>query len=283
MSNPITVPDIISKRYSNEKLVMLTAYDYVFAKLVDAAGVDIILVGDSLATVVQGLRTTLPVSVDEMIYHSRLVSRAVRNALVVADMPFMSYQLSAEQALESAGRFVKEADVAAVKLEGGANMAPTVRNIVRADIPVMGHVGLTPQSYHRMGGFKVQGKAVSEENKIIEDALAIEEAGAFAVVLEGIPPDLAGRITQQLHIPTIGIGAGAECSGQVLVLHDLLGLKLPEETKKPKFVKQYASLGQDVIEAVKTFAEEVRELKFPTEEYTYKRKVGKLSAVVNIS
>ncbi|MBX7143423.1 MAG: 3-methyl-2-oxobutanoate hydroxymethyltransferase [Oligoflexia bacterium] len=273
----VTVPHILCSKtkhsVNTRKLVALTAYDFTSAKIFDAAGVDILLVGDSLGSVVQGLETTLPVTLDEMVYHCRCVSRAARRALVVGDMPFMSYQSSPEKAVESAGRLIKEGGVAAVKLEGGLPMLNTIEKMVQVDIPVMGHVGLTPQSYHRMGGHKVQGRTRAEDGlvagsreRIIEDALAVERAGAFAVVLEGIPSDLAAEISRMLSIPTIGIGAGADCDGQVLVSADMLGMN---QDFSPKFVKRYANLADVMHQAVTTYVDEVRSGAFPTAQHAF--------------
>jgi 3-methyl-2-oxobutanoate hydroxymethyltransferase len=244
---------------------MLTAYDFPFARLFDQAGIDVLLVGDSLGNTVQGLDTTLPVTLEEMIYHCRLVSRAAVRALVVGDMPFGSYQASPEDAVRSAIRMVKEGGVAAVKLEGGVGARAATSRIVAAEIPVMGHVGLTPQSVHRMGGYRVQGRG-AERQKVLDDARAVEDAGAFAVVLEGLPAELAAEITAVLAIPTIGIGAGVACDGQVLVLHDLLGLS----DWTPSFAKQYASLGALASQAARAFADEVAQRKFPAAEHSYK-------------
>jgi 3-methyl-2-oxobutanoate hydroxymethyltransferase len=241
----ITVPDLGRMKAAGERITMVTAYDWTFARLLDAAGVELLLVGDSLGNVVQGHETTLPVTLDEMVYHTRLVTRGA-HALVVGDLPFGPYQSSPERGVESAIRLVKEGGAAAVKLEGGLHMAATIEAIARVDIPVMGHVGLTPQSVHRMGGPKVQGrrhgKAPGGRGRVLDDARAVEASGAFAVVLEGIPLDLADEITAELTIPTIGIGAGVQCDGQVLVLHDLLGLS----ARAPKFAKAYASLADEV-------------------------------------
>jgi 3-methyl-2-oxobutanoate hydroxymethyltransferase len=245
---------------------MLTAYDYTFASIFDAAGIDVLLVGDSLGNVVQGQATTLPVTLEESLYHTRLVARGAQRALVVGDMPFGSYQVCAEDALRNAIRYLKEAGAQAVKLEGGTVVLDTIRRIVDAEIPVMGHVGLTPQAIHRMGGHRVQGRSERGRAKILADARAVEEAGAFAVVLEGIPVDLAREVTHNLSIPTIGIGAGPDCDGQVLVMHDLLGLS----DWTPSFVKQYAALGAVASQAARRFAEEVGELKFPDEEHCYR-------------
>ncbi len=270
MSKRIFVPDLIRKRQRGEAITMLTAYDFTFASLVDQAGVDVILVGDSLGTVVQGHETTIPVTVDQMVYHVSLVARAAKSALVVADLPFMSYQPGPEVALQNAGRFIKEAGAAAVKLEGGQTVSETIRRIVDAGIPVMGHVGLTPQSFHTMGGHKIQGKRSADAKRLLADAKAVENAGAFCVVLEGIPASLAEQITNNLSIPTIGIGAGSKCSGQVLVLHDLLGITPLGEGAPPKFVKQYANLKETILSAVANFITDVKSGEFPTTEHEYK-------------
>jgi 3-methyl-2-oxobutanoate hydroxymethyltransferase len=262
-----TARSLGARKRRGERFTMLTAYDYPFARIFDEVGIDVLLVGDSLGNVVQGLDHTLPVTLDEMIYHTRMVSRAARRALVVGDMPFGSYQVSAEDALRSALRLVKEGGGHAVKLEGGAGVADTIRRIVRAEIPVMGHVGLTPQAIHRMGGYRVQGRGEAERSRLLGDAQAVEDAGAFAVVLEGMPAELACEITQRLAIPTIGIGAGVGCDGQVLVMHDMLGLS---DGFAPSFVKQYASLGTLVAQAARSFAEEVANAKFPGPEHSYR-------------
>ena len=263
----ITVPRVKSckpsQRETDVPLVALTAYDFTIARLLDKAGVDILLVGDSLGMVVQGEKTTLPVTLEQMIYHTRCVTRGVERALVVADMPFLSYQTSLERAIESAGRLLKEGGAAAVKLEGGVAVADTIRRLVELDIPVMGHVGMTPQSIHRMGGFKTQGKTHRQGDEamagsweqIVEDARAVEAAGAFCVVLEGVPPELAREITGKLDIPTIGIAAGAACDGEILVSYDLLGLT---HDLCPPFVQRYAQLGETVIQAAERFGADVR-------------------------
>lgn len=270
----ITVPLVQQwkvREGNHKSLVMVTAYDYTFAKLAEAAGMDIILVGDSLGMVIQGQSSTLPVTLDEVIYHTRCVSRGVSNALVVADMPFLSYQISEERAIESAGRLLKEGGAAAVKLEGGQAIAHIVRRLVDLDIPVMGHIGMTPQSIHRMGGFKVQGKAGNEgagsAEQILRDAEALQEAGAFSIVIECVPQELATTISKNLSIPTIGIGAGPECDGQVLVSYDLLGLQLSEH--RPKFLKQFANLGQLAIDALSAYGDEVRRNAFPSPAECY--------------
>jgi len=270
MERKVTVPDLQRMKEAGTKITALTAYDFPFAQIVDQAGVDVILVGDTLGMVVQGLDTTLPVTIDEIIYHCRMVARGRRRALLVGDMPFLSYQVSVEDALRNAGRLVKEGAVEAVKLEGGLPMAPTIRALTAVDIPVMAHIGLTPQSVHRMGGHKVQGRrrgrGPGERERLLADALAVEEAGAFAVVLEGIPLDLAEEITLRLTIPTVGIGAGVHCDGQILVLHDLLGLF---DRFVPKFVKRYAELGRAAGDAVGEYVREVQKGAFPDDAHSF--------------
>jgi 3-methyl-2-oxobutanoate hydroxymethyltransferase len=267
MAEKITVPEIIKKKGRGEKITCLTAYDYSFARILDDAGVDILLVGDSLGCVIQGHPNTLPVTIEDMIYHTRAVARGCRRALLVSDLPFLSYQISAQEALRNAGRLLQEGNAEAVKLEGGVSRRETIEAITRAGIPVMGHVGLTPQSVHAFGGYKVQGREKEARSRIIDDARAVEEAGAFSLVLEGMPADLAEEITAALTIPTIGIGAGAGCDGQVLVIHDMLGLF---DDFTPKFVKRYAELKELMGKAVRNFAEEVREGKFPGAEHSFK-------------
>lgn len=261
----VTVPDLRARK-GGEKIAMVTAYDYTMARLVDEAGVDMVLVGDSLGMVVQGLSTTIPVTLDEMAYHCRAVARGLGRAHLTGDLPFMSYQVSPAQAVESAGKLMKEGACESVKLEGGQEVAEHVHRIVRAGIPVVGHVGLTPQSVHALGGFKVQGRGEAAE-KVLSDAVAIEQAGAFAIVLEAIPPDLAARVTDVLGIPTIGIGAGAACDGQVLVCTDLLGLSRGHQ---PKFAKRFASLGDQAVEAVAQYVADVRGGTFPSASHAYK-------------
>lgn len=262
----ITVPRIREKKENGEKITVLTAYDFPFAKLIDEAGIDILLVGDTVGIVVQGEESTLPVTLDQMIYHTRMVSRAAKRALVVGDMPFLSYQASIEETIRNAGRFLKEGGAAAVKLEGGARVADRIEVLARHDIPVMAHIGLTPQSVHRMGGYKVQGRGTSQAKQLLADAKTVESAGAFSLVLEGIPISLAKKITQSIRIPTIGIGAGPYCDGQVLVLHDLLGLFTRFH---PKFVRRYADLTSTITEAVRRYKSDVESGKFPTEEEGY--------------
>ena len=267
MGDKITVPHIVKMKQRGEMITCLTAYDYSFARILDEAGVELLLVGDSLGCVVQGNHNTLAVTMDEMVYHTRLVVRGRKRALVIGDMPFLSYQVSKEHALANAGRFLQEGGAEAVKLEGGVHLKEIIAAIVRAGIPVMGHIGLTPQSLHQFGGYKIQGKDSARRDMLLRDALAVEEAGAFSVVLEGMPLDLAREITGRLTIPTIGIGAGSHCDGQVLVVHDMLGLF---DDFRPKFVKQYADLKSVMTGAVKDFIRDVKERKFPTEEHSFK-------------
>ena len=246
-------------------LVAITAYDYSTAKLVDEL-VDIVLVGDSLGMVIQGNSTTLSVTVEEMIYHSKCVANGLKHAHLVVDMPFMSYQLSEEHALKNAGRILAEGRAHAVKLEGGVNIAKTVSRLVDTGIPVMGHIGLTPQSVHVFGGYKVQGKTAQARESILQDAIALEDAGVYSIVLEGVPSDLAKAITDRVKLPTIGIGAGRECDGQILVSQDLLAMNTDFQ---PKFVKQFANLGEQIKRAVSLYATEVRQRSFPDEEHSF--------------
>ena len=262
----VTVPSLLRRKRRGRRITMLTAYDVSFARIFDTAGIDVLLVGDSLANVVQGNTTTLPVTVEEVAYHTRAVARGAQRALVVGDMPFGSYQVGPEDAVRSAIQLVKDGGAQAVKLEGGRSVAASIERIVAAEIPVMGHVGLTPQAVHRMGGHRVQGRTADSRARVLEDARAVEAAGAFAVVLEGVPEELAQEITAELEIPTIGIGAGVHCDGQVLVMHDLLGLS----DWTPSFVKQYANLGAVASQAVRRFAEEVETGKFPDEAHSYR-------------
>lgn len=263
MQSAITTSKLIKMKEDGEKITALTAYDYLFAQMVDKAGIEIILVGDSLGMVVQGKATTLPVTMDESIYHTEIVARACERAMVIGDMPFMSYQGSKDEALKNAGRFLKEAGAAAVKLEGGADVANVIEKLVKTGIPVQAHIGLTPQSVHQMGGFKVQ----RDEKRLLDDAKKIQDAGAFSVVLEGIPSDISAKITAMLKIPTIGIGAGLECDGQILVLPDMLGIN---NKKVPKFVKKYADVYTEVVNGLESFAKEVKDKSFPSKEYEYK-------------
>ena len=263
---PVTVPRLRKMKRDGERITMVTAYDATFARLFDDAGMDVLLVGDSLGMVVQGQDSTLPVTVDEVIYHCRAVARGTRRAHLVGDMPFLSWQVSTEQALTNAGRFLSEGGAQSVKLEGGVDAAPTIERIVHAGIPVMAHVGLTPQSVHAMGGFRVQGKTEDAAARVLADAKAVAEAGAYSLVLEGIPTDLAKRITDEVDIPTIGIGAGPHCDGQVLVCYDLLGLT---RDMKPKFVKRYAEFFEEGVAAARRYGDEVRAGVFPSEEYSF--------------
>ncbi|HLW72139.1 MAG TPA: 3-methyl-2-oxobutanoate hydroxymethyltransferase [Candidatus Binataceae bacterium] len=266
----VRTTDLSRMKSAARPITMLTAYDYPFARIFDQAGIDVLLVGDSLGMVVQGADSTLPVTLSEIIYHLRMVARARRRALVVGDLPFLSYQVSVEQAIRSAGRLIKDGAAEAVKLEGGITMAETIRRLVEIDIPVMGHIGLTPQSVHRMGGHRVQGRRSGHgpgcRERLLEDAAAVEQAGAFAIVLEGMPVELANEITQRAAIPTIGIGAGPGCDGQVLVMHDLLGLS---ESFVPRFAKPYANLWQDSAAAAAGYIRDVRARTFPAPEHCY--------------
>ena len=262
----VTAPSLARRKRRGEPISMLTAYDFTFARIFDTAGIDVLLVGDSLGNVVQGRDTTLPVTLDEIVYHTRLVARGTERALVVSDMPFGTYQVSEEDALRNAVRCIKDGGAHAVKLEGGSVIAKTIERIVRAEIPVMGHVGLTPQAIHRMGGHRVQGRTEESARRVIEDAQAVQQAGAFAVVLEGMPGALAQAVTAELEIPTIGIGAGVDCDGQVLVMHDMLGLS----DWTPSFVKAYANLGAQAAQAARRYLDEVSNRKFPDEEHSYR-------------
>jgi 3-methyl-2-oxobutanoate hydroxymethyltransferase len=274
----VTVPEVGRMKAAGERITMVTAYDWTFARLLDEAGVDLLLVGDSLGMVVQGHDTTLPVTLDEMVYHTRMVARGAARAMVVGDMPFGSYQASPEQAVQSAIRLIKDGGAHCVKLEGGVAMAETIARIASVDIPVIGHVGLTPQSVHRIGGHRVQGRRHGStpggRERVIEDAKAVEAAGAFAVVLECIPLDLAAEITQALTIPTIGIGAGVHCDGQVLVLHDLVGFN---DAWTPRFAKRYAELGREVVRAAQQYVAEVKDGAFPSEAHAFAPQVSKAS------
>lgn len=266
VARKITVPEIRARKGATP-LSMITAYDFTMARLLDEGGADLLLVGDSLGMVVQGHPTTLPVTVEEICYHGRAVARGAHHAHVVGDMPFMSFQVSAERALENAGKMIKEGGFESIKLEGGEEVAEHVRRIVAAGIPVMGHVGLTPQSVHAMGGFKVQGKDEEAAERVLEGARALDDAGAYAIVLEAIPPDLAEEITAAVSVPTIGIGAGPACDGQVLVCYDLLGM-YPD--LQPKFAKRFAEVGEQIMAATRSYVGEVRERRFPAAEHTFK-------------
>jgi 3-methyl-2-oxobutanoate hydroxymethyltransferase len=261
-ARPMTVPEFRAAKGRGTPLAVLTAYDWTMARLLDAAGVDALLVGDSLGMVVQGEASTLSVTMDEMVYHTRMVARGAQRGLVIADMPFMSYQVSTQQAVENAGRLIKEGRAHAVKLEGGQRTAAAVAAIVAADIPVMGHIGLTPQSVHRFGGFRVQRDAA----ELLGDARALEHAGAFSIVVECVPAEMAAEITAAISVPTVGIGAGAGCDGQVLVTYDLLGLF---DELHPRFVQRYAELGTTIRSAAQQYCDDVRQRRFPTREHAF--------------
>ncbi|MFL6332667.1 MAG: 3-methyl-2-oxobutanoate hydroxymethyltransferase [Pyrinomonadaceae bacterium] len=263
----VTVPAVGQSKERGEKLVCLTAYDYPTARIVDEAGTDIILVGDSLGNVVLGYDSTVPVTLDDMLHHTRAVRRGVERALLVADMPYGTYHTGPEDAVRAALRLVKEGGAEAVKLEGGRNRVETVRRLVAAEIPVMGHLGLTPQSLNKIGSYRLQAKTADAARALVEDALLLEEAGAFAVVLEVVPREIAREVTAALHVPTIGIGAGADCDAQILVTHDLLGLSFSKTS--PRFVRQYANLRDAMNEAFQAYADDVRSGAFPSEEHSY--------------
>jgi 3-methyl-2-oxobutanoate hydroxymethyltransferase len=275
VKDKVTIHTLKQLKQAGRKICMVTAYDATFARIVDDAGADIILVGDSLGMVIQGNDSTLPVTMDQMVYHCQAVSRGAKRAHIVGDMPFMSYQASADEAVKNAGRLVSEGKAHSVKLEGGAEFAETVSRITRASIPVMGHLGLTPQSVHKMGGYVVQGRDDETAKKILSDALALQQAGAFALVLEGVPMELAEQVTSRLDIPTIGIGAGVQCDGQVLVSYDLLGMN-PDF--KPKFVKRFADLYGQIRGATESYFAEVRAETFPDEAHSFKSKTIRLVA-----
>jgi len=262
---PVSVLDLARKKEQGQLITVLTAYDYPTARAVDAAGLDVILVGDSLGMVVLGYPSTIPVTMEEMLHHCRAVARGASRALLIGDMPFLSYQVSPPEAVRNAGRFLQEAGMGAVKLEGGQEMVPTIQAIVRAGIPVMGHIGLTPQSVHKLGGHKPQGRTAQAAKRLLEDVHALQECGCFALVLESIPARVAGLISQRLTIPTIGIGAGPDCDGQVLVTHDLLGLF---DRFTPKFVRQYAKLYEEMVQAFEAYRQDVEKHTFPAPEHT---------------
>ncbi|MDF1562753.1 MAG: 3-methyl-2-oxobutanoate hydroxymethyltransferase [Deltaproteobacteria bacterium] len=262
----VTIHTLAKKKREGEKVVMITAYDATLARIVDDAGVDLILVGDSLGHVIQGHESTLPVTLDQMIYHCAAVSRGAKRAQIIGDMPFMSYQAGEDEAVKNAGRLIAEGGAQAVKLEGGRDFTGVVSKIVRAGIPVMGHIGLTPQSVHKLGGYRIQGKSASAHQALLDDARALEDAGIYSLVLEGVAAEVAEAVTAAVSVPTIGIGAGAGCDGQVLVIYDLLGLN-PDF--KPKFLKYYLDGYQVLRGAIETFGAEVREGSFPAEEHTF--------------
>ena len=282
MKSKVTIPSIINAKKEKRKISMLTAYDYLMAKILDEAEIDILLVGDSVGFVHMGLQSTIPVTMDQMVYHSSIVAKASERALVITDMPFGSYTVSKEEAVKNAIRLVKDGGAHGVKLEGGKRVLDKIKAIIDAEIPVMGHLGLTPQSEHKFGGFKVQAKSEDAVERLISDALALEEVGVFSIVLEGIPIEAARRVTEILRIPTIGIGAGKYCDGQVLVTHDMLGLT----DFTAKFVKEYSKLKSEIISAAKLFSEEVKNNQFPTLEYSYDvdiKKETKADLIENIS
>lgn len=262
----VTIHTLRQMKERGEKIAMLTAYDATFARLLDESGADVLLVGDSLGMVVQGHDTTLPVTLEEIIYHTRAVVRGATRAHVVGDMPFGSYQAGLDQGVANAARLMKEGGCHSIKLEGGAQHAELIQRMVGAGIPVMGHIGLTPQSFHQLGGFKVQGRETGGREKLIADARALEEAGVYAIVLEAIPADIAREITESVSVPTIGIGGGAGCDGQVLVCYDMLGM---DETFKPRFVRRFANLGQTIKEAVNSYVSEVRAGTFPSDAESF--------------
>ena len=262
----VTTKTVLMMKESGEKIAMLTAYDFLMAKYLDQVGIDIILVGDSLGNVVQGYETTLPVTVDDMIYHAKAVKRAVKNALIVVDMPFMSFQTTVDDAVRNAGRIMKEVGVGAVKLEGGAYIADIVRHLVKIGIPVMGHLGLTPQAINKFGTYEVRATSRKEADELLNDAKVLAEAGAFAIVLEKIPATLAKRVTESISVPTIGIGAGPDCDGQVLVTHDMLGLT---EEFKPRFVRRYTELAEILRVAFRGYIGDVKGKEFPKKEESY--------------
>lgn len=271
-AKPVTIHTLQNMKQRGEKITVLTAYDATFARLLDETDVDVLLVGDSLGMVIQGQNTTLPVTLDEVIYHVRAVARGTQRAQVVGDMPFMSYQASIDDGVRNAGRMIQEGGAHAVKLEGGAQHAELVAKLVRIGIPVMGHIGLTPQSFHQLGGFKVQGRGPGAAETLVADAQALQDAGAYSIVLEGIPSEIAQRITATLQVPTIGIGAGAECDGQVLVIYDLLGM---DDEFKPKFVRRYENFALRIRTAVRTYCDDVRHGAFPNASESFETKPTK--------
>ncbi|TDJ51994.1 MAG: 3-methyl-2-oxobutanoate hydroxymethyltransferase [Nitrospina sp.] len=276
----VTIPQLTEWKKNQRKITALTAYDYTFARLLDESGIDVILVGDSAGMVAMGYENTLPVTMDEMIHHTRGVRRGVQQALLVGDMPFMSYHTSAEDTIRNAGRFIQEGGAEAVKMEGGSRVLDKISAVIQAGISVMGHVGLTPQSVHQFGGYRVQGKNYLDARQIKKDGLDLQKAGVFSLVLEGIPMDLAAEITAELEIPTIGIGAGPHCDGQILVTQDMLGMNLDFA---PKFIKKYGELGTAIRSAVQDYVDEVQSGGFPDEAHSYHLKKEKLRSVGNDS
>ncbi|WP_303800835.1 3-methyl-2-oxobutanoate hydroxymethyltransferase [Alicyclobacillus macrosporangiidus] len=279
MSKPVTVRTFWTMKQNGHKIAMVTAYDYPTARLLEEAGVHALLVGDSLGMVVQGRTTTLPVTLEDILYHTRMVARAVTRPLVISDMPFLTYQTSVDEALKNAGRLMREGGAQAVKLEGGAELAETVYRLVRAGIPVMGHVGLTPQSVHALGGFSVQGRQRADVEKMLRDVDALEQAGAFAIVLEMVPAEVAALVTRRLRIPTIGIGAGLNCDGQVLVFHDMMGFT---DGYIPKHNKRYANLAETIVQAARDYVAEVTQGVFPGEAQSIHLKPEEAAALEDI-
>jgi len=274
----ITILDIYKKKADGKKITMLTAYDYPTAQILDQAGIDMILVGDSLGMVVQGVSSTLPVTMDDMIYHTRMVSRAAQSAMVVGDMPFLSYQVNCDEAVRNAGRFFKEARVDAIKLEGGRRVCPQIRSIADGGMLVMGHIGLTPQSSGQLGGFKAQGRTAETALELIEDAKAIQTAGAYSLLVEAVPPEVCKIIRGELTIPVYSIGAGIDADGQLMIVSDILGIF---QAFTPKFVKKYANLGGDTLKALSNYAEDVRAGRFPETQHTYNMMDGELPKLKN--
>jgi 3-methyl-2-oxobutanoate hydroxymethyltransferase len=266
MGEKITAPHIVKMKRRGEKITCLTAYDYSFARILDEAGVEMLLVGDSLGCVVQGNHNTLAVTMDEMIYHTRMVARGRQRALVIGDMPFLSYQVSKEKALENAGRFLQEGGAEAVKLEGGVSMQETIEALVKIGIPVMGHIGLTPQSINQLGAYRVQGKTADAARRLLDDAYALEDAGVFSIVLELVPREIAQMITESVKVPTIGIGAGVHCDIQVLVLHDMLGINADF---RPKFLRRFAEVGEAASRGVGAYVQAVKGGEYPAAEHTF--------------
>lgn len=262
----VTTRRIIEKKLSGEKIAALTAYDYLIARILDKAGIDLVLVGDSVANVFQGHNTTLPVTLDEMIYHTKAVQRGIKTAMLVVDMPFMTYQTNIDEAFRNAGKIMKETEAGAVKLEGGEMIAPTIEKLSKNGIPVVGHIGLTPQSIHRFGGYQPRGKEEAEAKQILQDAKALEESGAFTIIIEKVPAGLAKMITESVKIPTIGIGAGPDCDGQILVLYDMLGLM---EEFNPRFVRRYSNLSEIILNAVTKYVDDIKGQNFPNEKESY--------------
>lgn len=273
MKDKLTIPKIQKFKQAGNKITAITCYDATFAKLIDTAGIEIVLVGDSLGMVIQGQKNTLPVTIEEMVYHTRAVSRGLTKPLLVADMPFMSYQASQPEAIKNAGLLMKKGHAESVKIEGGEEVVDLVARLYKIGIPVMGHIGLQPQSVHKYGGYKIQGKSLVDEKRLLKEAKALEDAGAWSLVLEGIPLEVAKKITSVVRIPTIGISSGPHCDGQVLVIYDLLGM---DPNFKPRFVKRYADLGSNITHAVERYVREVKGGEFPAEEHSFNRNLALL-------